>query len=92
MQTFLPYPDFARSARVLDRKRLGKQRVETLQVLRAATVPGYGWYRHPATAMWAGHVPALVAYGPTATEDEDELLRQLPDVDRTDGTRARGDE
>lgn len=35
---------------------------------------------------------ALVAYGPTATEDEDELLRQLPDVDRTDGTRARGDE
>lgn len=63
MQTFLPYPDFARSARVLDRKRLGKQRVETLQVLRAATVPGYGWYRHPATAMWAGHVPALVAYG-----------------------------
>lgn len=63
MQTFLPYPDFARSARVLDRKRLGKQRVETLQVLRAATVPGYGWYRHPATAMWSGHVPALVAYG-----------------------------
>lgn len=63
MQTFLPYPDFDRCARVLDRKRLGKQRVETLQVLRAATVPGYGWYRHPATAMWTGHVPALVAYG-----------------------------
>lgn len=63
MQTFLPYPDFARSARALDRKRLGKQRVEALQVLRAATVPGYGWYRHPATAMWTGHVPALVAYG-----------------------------
>jgi hypothetical protein len=63
VQTFLPYPDFTRSARVLDRKRLGKQRVETLQVLRAATVPGYGWYRHPATAMWSGYVPALVAYG-----------------------------
>ncbi|HST71647.1 MSMEG_6728 family protein [Kocuria rosea] len=63
MQTFLPYPDFARSARVLDRRRLGKQRVETLQVLRAATVPGYGWFRHPATAMWSQHVPALVAYG-----------------------------
>lgn len=63
MQTFLPFPDFARSARVLDRRRLGKQRVETLQVLRAATVPGYGWYRHPATAMWDGHLPALVAYG-----------------------------
>ncbi|MFI7483344.1 MSMEG_6728 family protein [Kocuria sp. M1R5S2] len=63
MQTFLPHPDFARSARALDRRRLGKQRVETLQVLRAATVPGYGWYRHPATAMWEHHVPALVAYG-----------------------------
>ena len=27
MQTFLPYADFERSARVLDAKRLGKQRV-----------------------------------------------------------------
>ncbi|WP_407659745.1 pyrimidine dimer DNA glycosylase/endonuclease V, partial [Kineococcus indalonis] len=35
MQTFLPYPGFARSAAVLDAPRLGKQRVETLQVLRA---------------------------------------------------------
>lgn len=69
MQTFLPYPDFTRSARALDRRRLGKQRVETLQVLRAATVPGYGWYRHPATAMWAEHVPALVAYGRAVVDE-----------------------
>ena len=34
MQTFLPYPDFARSAAVLDRQRLGKQRVEVLQILK----------------------------------------------------------
>jgi len=34
MQTFLPYPDFAQSARVLDNKRLGKQRVECLQILK----------------------------------------------------------
>jgi hypothetical protein len=33
MQTFLPYPDFSQSARVLDSKRLGKQRVECLQIL-----------------------------------------------------------
>jgi hypothetical protein len=33
MQTFLPYPDFQESARVLDNKRLGKQRVECLQLL-----------------------------------------------------------
>lgn len=35
MQTFLPYPDFSASARVLDDKRLGKQRVECLQILNA---------------------------------------------------------
>lgn len=34
MQTFLPYPDFTKSARVLDNKRLGKQRVECLQILK----------------------------------------------------------
>lgn len=35
MQTFLPYPDFAESAAVLDQKRLGKQRVENLQIMQA---------------------------------------------------------
>lgn len=35
MQTFLPYPDFRQSAKVLDRARLGKQRVECLQLARA---------------------------------------------------------
>ena len=63
MQTFLPYPDFAATARVLDTRRLGKQRVETLQVLRALTVPGYGWRNHPAVRMWAGYEEALVRYG-----------------------------
>lgn len=33
MQTFLPYPSFSESARVLDNRRLGKQRVECLQIL-----------------------------------------------------------
>jgi hypothetical protein len=63
MQTFLPYADFDRTARVLDARRLGKQRVETIQVLRALTVPGYGWRHHPAAAMWAGYEEALVRYG-----------------------------
>jgi Pyrimidine dimer DNA glycosylase len=63
MQTFLPYPDFERTAQVLDGRRLGKQRVEAIQVLRALTVPGYGWRRHPAAAMWAGYEEALVRYG-----------------------------
>jgi hypothetical protein len=65
VQTFLPYPDFARSASVLDDRRLGKQRVEVLQIIRALTIPGYGWRAHPAALMWKGHEEALVAYGAT---------------------------
>ncbi|MEJ2856888.1 MULTISPECIES: MSMEG_6728 family protein [unclassified Saccharothrix] len=63
MQTFLPHPDFAATARVLDRKRLGKQRVEAIQVLRGLVVPGYGWRHHPAVKMWTGYEEALVRYG-----------------------------
>jgi hypothetical protein len=63
MQTFLPFADFADSSAVLDNRRLGKQRVETFQILRALTWPGYAWKNHPAVRMWRGFVPALVAYG-----------------------------
>ncbi|MEO7260403.1 MAG: MSMEG_6728 family protein [Jatrophihabitantaceae bacterium] len=63
MQTFLPYPSFLASAQVLDRQRLGKQRVETLQILRALELPDYGWQNHPAVRMWRGRTPALVRYG-----------------------------
>ncbi|GAB3176732.1 hypothetical protein FHX75_121588 [Micromonospora palomenae] len=63
MQTFLPYPDFLASARTLDQKRLGKQRVETIQVLRGLTRPTYGWRNHPAVKMWAGYEEALTRYG-----------------------------
>lgn len=68
MQTFLPYPSFLESARALDAPRLGKQRVETFQLLRANTVPGYGWRHHPAAKMWTGYLPALVAYGLAMTD------------------------
>ncbi|TFV63316.1 UNVERIFIED_ORG: hypothetical protein E4P37_15090 [Bacillus sp. AZ43] len=63
MQTFLPVADFEESARLLDSPRLGKQRVETLQILRAIELPDYGWASHPAVVMWRGRTPALVAYG-----------------------------
>lgn len=63
MQTFLPHPEFPASAAVLDQRRLGKQRVEAIQVLRGLVVPGYGWRHHPAVAMWAGYEEALVRYG-----------------------------
>ncbi len=63
MQTFLPYPNFARCAEVLDPRRLGKQRVEVLQIMRAITVPNYGWRHHPAAKQWKGYEEALAAYG-----------------------------
>ena len=62
MQTFLPYADFAASAYALDRQRLGKQRVENLQIMRALTLPEAGWKNHPATKMWEGHEWALLEY------------------------------
>ena len=68
MQTFLPYDDFERSARSLDPLRLGKQRVECLQVLRGLTVPGYGWRHHPAVRMWSGRLEALGRYALTCCE------------------------
>ena len=61
IQTFLPYKSFQSSARVLDNKRLGKQRVETLQIMKAL-VKGEGWIHHPVTKMWSGYEFALMAY------------------------------
>lgn len=63
MQTFLPLPDFKASALVLDRQRLGKQRVEVLQLLRALAGETKGWTNHPAAKMWRGYEAALCAYG-----------------------------
>ena len=68
MQTFTPYSDFAASLAVLDQKRLGKQRVEVIQIIRALTVPGYAWSSHPAVLMWKGFEEALGRYGLTACE------------------------
>lgn len=63
MQTFLPFSSFRRSAEVLDPRRLGKQRVEVLQILRALLFPDYGWQSHPVVCMWRGFDEALVRYG-----------------------------
>ena len=62
MQTFLPFSDFKKSAKVLDMKRLGKQRVETYQLMKALLIPEYGWKNHPAAKMWKGHEYALLQY------------------------------
>jgi hypothetical protein len=61
MQTFLPYPDLKKSLQVLDYRRLGKQRVEAYQIIRALKQGG-GWQNHPAVKMWRGHINALKLY------------------------------
>jgi len=69
MQTFLPYASFETSASVLDYRRLGKQRVETLQILQSLDrfqnqgVEKSGWINHPATQMWFGYEKSLINYG-----------------------------
>tara|TARA_Y100000593_G_C4274774_1_gene319456 strand:+ start:819 stop:1292 length:474 start_codon:yes stop_codon:yes gene_type:complete len=69
MQTFLPYPEFDKSAQVLDYQRLGKQRVEAMQIINAIEgkprkdgKPYKGWLNHPCTVMWRDHVDALKFY------------------------------
>lgn len=62
MQTFLPYQDYAESAKCLDYRRLGKQRVECLQLLRALLGITDGWVNHPAAKMWKGCELGLQTY------------------------------
>lgn len=63
MQTFLPYPDYEQSAKCLDNKRLGKQRIETLQIVRACLYEYKAWTNHPITRMWRDHEGSLATYG-----------------------------
>lgn len=63
MQTFLPYADFEKTASILDYRRLGKQRVETLQILNVLTGRTTSWANHPAVKMWRGYEGALCHYG-----------------------------
>lgn len=64
MQTFMFYAHGLHSstAAVLDNKRLGKQRIETMQIMNALYDPNYGWQNHPAVRMWRGHEFALAVY------------------------------
>lgn len=76
MQTFFPYADVHATAKCLDYKRLGKQRLEAYQVIRilerlrsntlddavwTVSVPS-SWRNHPIVSMWEGHADALKYY------------------------------
>jgi hypothetical protein len=71
MQTFLPNSNFIITAKKLDYRRLGKQRVEAKQILLVLD-PSYGkkgWRNHPAVKMWRGYEAALAAYGMAICEE-----------------------
>jgi hypothetical protein len=68
VNTFLPFPSLDRSLAVLDLPRLGKQRVEAKQIVRALRGETRGWRHHPATRMWRGYEGGLVRYGLIACE------------------------
>ena len=71
MQTFLPYEGFRQSAQALDYKRLGKQRVEALQIhniVSGKRTTG-GWVNHPAVKMWQGYENALAVYHNTMIDE-----------------------
>lgn len=64
MQTFLPYPDYRESMRVLDPKRLGNQ------VYREAmTLLNGGWPNHPASKMWKPYKHHLALYALAGIEE-----------------------
>ena len=64
MQTFLPHTDLKKSLQSLDYKRLGKQRVETHQLLNVLLnrTKTKGWRNHPICKMWKGYENALKLY------------------------------
>lgn len=87
MITFLPYPSYQRSVGVLDRQRLGHQRLEVLSILRALDRregPRTKW--HPVDLMWEGYPFALAAYGLVVCEEweargyQDSVAERIADV------------
>lgn len=64
MQTFLPYSDFKKTAQCLDYRRLGKQRVEAMQILNIVSgkTPHSRWKNHPCVKMWIGYENCLGKY------------------------------
>jgi hypothetical protein len=64
MQTFLPCRDFKYCAKILDYRRLGKQRVESKQILNILLnrTKSSGWRNHPAVKMWKSYENALKHY------------------------------
>jgi len=71
VNTFLPYSNFRKIAKILDPKRLGKQRVEAKQIINILdnSTEKKGWINHPAVKMWIGYEDALKYYYNTIVEE-----------------------
>ncbi len=61
---FIPYSDPIEIAKILDYKRLGKQRVEARQILSIITgeAKWTAWRNHPAVLMWKPYISELKYY------------------------------
>jgi hypothetical protein len=62
VNTFIISWDVDETARSLDYRRLGKQRVEAYQIWRANKGLTKGWRNHPAARAWKGYSCALAMY------------------------------
>lgn len=63
MQTFLTHKSFAKTAAILDNKRLGQQRNEAVAIVETLLGIRDGYKNHPAVYMWRGYEYALCMYG-----------------------------
>lgn len=69
MQTFLPFSSYKETAKVLDYRRLGKQRVETWQILNVLLqlkknpAAKLAWMNHPIVRAWQNYEYQLCKYG-----------------------------
>lgn len=69
MQTFLPTNNIEEVAKILDNKRLNKQKVEAYQILNTLSGKSKGWKNHPAVLMWQGYEGYLVEYALTIAKE-----------------------
>lgn len=62
MQVFAPFDNFCETAKSLDMRRLGKQRVECYQLLKINYGLTTAWSHHPVSKMWRSYSHFLSLY------------------------------
>lgn len=68
MQVFHPFPSISASLDCLDKRRLGKQRVEAKQIIEIVEYNGKGWSKHPCVVMYRPYLNYLKMYYNTSLE------------------------